>query len=91
MKAYQQDRLFQTEDLPLFSETCPTTPEPELSVAPAMIQDTLPAQCAACLDTGRLDDGFCWCEAGENAHAAVLEMNGMGPATYYDVTIGDGW
>ena len=62
----KQTRLWETEDLPLFSNTPINTTAPERpSDAPAAIQDKLPYRCAACCDTGKLDDSPCWCLAGD--------------------------
>lgn len=61
-----QTRLWETEDLPLFSNTPINTTAPARpSNTPVPIQVHLPYNCAACCDTGRLDDGFCWCTAGD--------------------------
>jgi hypothetical protein len=61
MKA-KQARMFQTEDLPLFSGTTPRGTIPTSTHAE-------PAQpilggCRLCLDTGLVDGKPCWCEAG---------------------------
>jgi len=64
----KQSRMFETEDLPLFSNTPINTNAPARpNNAPVHTQDKLPYACAACCDTGWLDDGFCWCKAGDQA------------------------
>jgi len=62
----KQSRMFETEDLPLFSNTPINTTAPARpNDAPVHTQAHLPAHCRTCQDTGRLDDGFCWCTAGD--------------------------
>ena len=68
----KQSRMFETQDLPLFSGTSQRAEEP-IAATPdrVYIQQTIPARCAACLDTGWLDQGFCWCRAGDEAREAA--------------------
>ena len=64
----QQTRMFEFEDLPLFSQTSINTTAPvEPSSATIHTQQALPAKCYACRDTGRVGKNFCWCEAGTKA------------------------
>ena len=72
----KQQRMFETEDLPLFSGTAPTGHIETFDPLPAHRQESL-AKCRFCADTGRVKDGFCWCKVGK---ALRVEREGE---TYY--------
>lgn len=62
MSKPKQSRMFETEDLPLFSGAVQ-------SVFLSKIKPNRPTQpilgnCHVCMDTGWVDGHYCWCEAG---------------------------
>jgi hypothetical protein len=59
-----QTRMFEFEDLPLFSGTAQITAEDTVDIGPAVEQESL-ATCRLCLDTGQIGNGRCWCEKGQ--------------------------
>lgn len=75
-----QLKMFETEDLPLFSGTAPTGHIETFDPKPEHLQESL-AKCRFCADTGKLGDfAYCWCEAGQQARAART-ANGPEPIT----------
>jgi len=72
----QQLSMFDTQDLPLFSGTCPRATVHPFTPRPQRIQGTL-FKCPICHDTGRITIRtqhphtchfhYCWCEAGRKA------------------------
>lgn len=64
----KQMNMFDTEDLPLFSGTAPKGTISPFEIKDQAKQESLPAHCHLCADTGRIDlYKFCWCEAGQQA------------------------
>ena len=67
-----QSRMFDHEDLPLFSDTAPRARSERFAPEPAPTQEHL-GQCAVCEDTGTLHPAnrwgrrYCTCEAGAEA------------------------
>ena len=66
-----QKRMWETEDLPLFSGT-PVRVDPLKAASGSQYrQRPLGAECRLCFDTGIIMDGhklkFCWCPAGLQA------------------------
>lgn len=60
-----QIRMFDAQDLPLFSGTAPRCHIKVFDPKPAHHQESF-AKCRFCQDTGVLGDyAFCWCEAGQ--------------------------
>jgi len=66
MKKPRQIRMWQTEDLPLFSGVCPQARSPaEMQMSPWR-QPKLVETCIRCSGTGRWGKyGYCPCEAGQ--------------------------
>lgn len=68
MNAYRQPRMFQTEDLPLFSGACPEVHSQPFTQETATRQATFSA-CPLCLDTGYVNVAGaqrpCFCSAGD--------------------------
>ena len=65
----EQAKMFETEDLPLFSGTAPMGHIETFDPKPEHRQESL-AKCRLCQDTGVLGEhAFCWCEAGQKAKA----------------------
>ena len=62
----KQATMFSSEDLPLFSGTVPTVTVKSSKPAPKATQATF-AACRVCLDTGKVGDKFCTCQAGQDA------------------------
>jgi hypothetical protein len=58
----RQARMFETEDLPLFSGTVSRGTLPPAS--PAEPRQPILGKCRLCLDTGLVEGKPCWCEAG---------------------------
>lgn len=74
--------MFQTEDLPLFSETAPRGNVETFDPKADAYQESL-ADCRFCADTGVLGEyAFCWCEAGQKAKANRA-ANGPKPIIYH--------
>ena len=61
--------MFTHEDLPLFSETAPTTELKVFTPKAAHRQGSL-AKCPICLDTGTVDGKPCWCKANASSEEA---------------------
>ena len=53
-------------DLPLFSRVAQRAPTQQMNQAPVGCQTSF-ARCGTCLDTGIIDNQFCWCSAGQQA------------------------
>jgi len=66
-----QKRIWQSEDLPLFSGTPIRVDPPKAASDTTHRQRPLGAECGLCFDTGIIMDGhepkFCWCPAGLQA------------------------
>lgn len=61
-----QNQMFTTEDLPLFSGTpVRTTVNPFIQKAPPPLRQAILGNCRTCLDIGSVDGKYCWCEAGQ--------------------------
>jgi len=66
MRDFRQIRLWQTEDLPLFSGVCPVVRSPEAIQANPWRQPRLVETCIRCNGTGRWGKyGYCPCEIGQ--------------------------
>jgi len=64
------DRMFKTDDLPLFSQTAQTGYVDRYIGHEVQSQASF-AKCAVCLDTGKVGDKACWCEAGDKVREQV--------------------
>lgn len=66
-----QKRIWESEDLPLFSGTPIRGDPPKAASDTTHRQRPLGAKCRLCLDTGIIMDGhdvkFCWCPVGLQA------------------------
>jgi len=66
-----QKRIWESEDLPLFSGTPVRVDAPKAASDTDQRQRPLGAECRLCFDTGIILDGhelkFCWCDAGLQA------------------------
>lgn len=61
----QQPTMFESgEDLPLFSGTVQTVTIESAPTHNRPAEQTSFAQCPLCLDTGKVGDQCCWCDAG---------------------------
>jgi len=58
----KQQRMFETQDLPLFSGTAPKGKVKKFDPKPVARQECL-AERRICLDTGTVDGRPCWCQA----------------------------
>ena len=61
-----QKRMFETEDLPLFSGTAQKCTVETFDPKPAHRQESM-AHCPLCLDTGKIGKIYCLCEMGTAA------------------------
>lgn len=63
LKGEQLPMFLEGEDLPLFSGTAQRAPDERFEQHDAWRQSSM-AECAVCLDTGRVDGKYCTCSAG---------------------------